>query len=68
MRKDKAGRPPQIADIQKRVVDLRGFDLSFTEIARATNLKSRQLARYHFLQAQKKLSTTKNLTKNCQRV
>jgi len=47
MRKDKPGRPPKIADIKARVIELRAKDLSFAEIGKLLGV-SRQLAQWHF--------------------
>ena len=46
-RKNKKGRPAKIYNVQQKVHELRGFDLSFTEIGAHLGI-SRQLARYHY--------------------
>ena len=58
MRKDKAGRPAKIKDIQEKVLSLRNANFSFTEIGESLGI-SKQLARYHFLRAVENLSLDK---------
>ena len=55
MRKNKAGRPARIKDVEKKIKSLRKGNFSFTEIGVMLGGMSKQLVRYHF---------TKDLTKN----
>mgnify|MGYP001561966508 FL=1 len=60
--KNKRGRP-QKKHIKKSVADLRGLDLSFSEIGKELQI-SRQLAWYH----SKNLSTAKGIAKENKKV
>lgn len=55
-RTEHRGRKPRIKDISKLVYMLYKSNASFQEIADTLGLKSRQLARYHFLQYEKEMT------------